>query len=60
MTLTTHATISFSFYFVFTRDLYSTHYIMYFMAHSFYASLVPPIVLGVLFIYRAVKLINRD
>ncbi len=48
MTVTTHATVSFSFSFVFTRDLYNTHYITYFMAHSFYAFLAPPIVVGVL------------
>ncbi len=48
MTVTTHATVSFSFSFVFTRDLYNTHYITYFMAHSFYAYLAPPIVVGVL------------
>ncbi len=47
MTVTTHAAVSFSFSFVFTRDLYNTHYITYFMAHSFYAFLAPPIV-GVL------------
>ncbi len=40
MTLTTHAKDSFSF--VFTCDLYNTHYITYFMAHSFYACLAPP------------------
>ncbi len=48
MRVTTHATVSFTFSFVFTRDLYNTHYIMYFMAHSFYAFLAPPIVVGVL------------
>ncbi len=48
MTVTTHATVSFSFSFVFTRDLYNTHYITYFMAHSFYAYLAPPIAVGVL------------
>ncbi len=48
MTVTTHAAVSFSFSFVFTRDLYNTHYITYFMAHSFYACLAPPIVVGVL------------
>ncbi len=47
-TVTTHATISFSFSFVFSRDLYNTHYITYFMAHSFYVYLAPPIVVGVL------------
>ncbi len=36
------------FSFVFTRDLYKTRYITYFMAHSFYACLEPPIVVGVL------------
>ncbi len=46
MTVTTHAAASFSF--VFTCDLYNTHYIMYFMTHSFYAFLAPPIVVGVL------------
>ncbi len=44
----TVTTVSFSFSFVFTRDLYNTHYITYFMAHSFYAFLAPPIVVGVL------------
>ncbi len=48
MTVATHAAVSFSFSFVFTRDLYNTHYITYFMAHSFYAYLTPPIVVGVL------------
>ncbi len=48
MTVTTHAAVSFSFSFVFTRDLYKTHYITYFMAHSFYAFLAPPIFVGVL------------
>ncbi len=48
MTVTTHAAVSFSLSFVFTRDLYNTHYIMYFMTHSFYAYLAPPIVVGVL------------
>ncbi len=46
--VTTRAAVSFSFSFVFTRDLYNTHYITYFMAHSFYAFLVPHIVVGVL------------
>ncbi len=44
MTVTTHAAVSFSFSFVFTRNLYNTHYITYFMSHSFFA---PPIVVGV-------------
>ncbi len=48
MTVTTHAAVSFSFSCVFTRDLYNTHYITYFMAFSFYAFLAPPIVVGVL------------
>ncbi len=48
MTVRTHATVSFSFPLVFTHDLYNTHYITYFMAHSFYAFLAPPIVMGVL------------
>ncbi len=48
MTVTIHAAVSFSFSCVFTRDLYNTHYITYFMAHSFYAFLAPPIVVGVL------------
>ncbi len=48
MTVTTHAAVSFSFSFVFTRDHYNTHYITYFMAHSFYACLAPPVVVGVL------------
>ncbi len=48
MTVMTRAAVSFSFSFVFTRNLYNTHYITYFMAHSFYAFLVPPIVVGVL------------
>ncbi len=49
MTVMTHAAVSFSFSFVFTRDLQHTlHYITYFMAHSFYAFLAPPIVVGVL------------
>ncbi len=48
MTVTTHAAVSFSFSFVFTRDLYNTQYITYFMAHSFYAFSAPPIVVGVL------------
>ncbi len=34
--------------FVFTRDVYNTHYIMYFITHSFYAYLAPPIVVVVL------------
>ncbi len=48
MTVTTHATVSFTFSFVFTRDLYNTNYITYSMAHLFYACLEPPIVVGVL------------
>ncbi len=47
MTVTTHAA-AFSFSFVLTRDLYNTHCITYFMAHSCYAFLAPPIVVGVL------------
>ncbi len=43
MRVATHAAVSFSFSFVFTRNLYNTHYIKYVMAHSF---LVPPIVEG--------------
>ncbi len=37
--LKTVTTVSFSF--VFTRELYNTHY-TYFMVHSFYAFLAPP------------------
>ncbi len=48
MTVTTHAAVHFYFDFVFTLDLYSTHYITYFMEQSFYAYLAPPIVVGVL------------
>ncbi len=48
MTIRTHAAVSCSFSFVFTHDLYNTHYITYFMAHSFYAFLAPPVVVGVL------------
>ncbi len=48
MTVTTHAAVSFSFSFVFTRDLYNMHYITFFMAHSLYACLAPPVVVGVL------------
>ncbi len=48
MTVTTHAAVSFSFSFVFTHDLHNTHYITYFMEHSFNAYLAPPIVVGVL------------
>ncbi len=52
MTVTTHATVSFSFSFVFTRDLHIT----YFMAHSFYAYLAPPIVVGELLTFK----VSRD
>ncbi len=48
MTVITHTAVSFCFSFVFTGDIYHTHYITYFMAHSFYAYLAPPIVVGVL------------
>ncbi len=44
----TNAAVSYSFCFVFTRDLYNTRYITYFMAPLFYAFLVPLIVVGVL------------
>ncbi len=44
----TVTTVRFLFCFVFTRDLYNTHYITSFMAHSFYVFLEPPIVVGVL------------
>ncbi len=55
MTVTTPAAVSFSFSFVFTRDLYKhTHYITYFMAHLFYACLAPPIVVGVLLTCQSV------
>ncbi len=47
MTVATHAAVSFSFS-LFTHDLYNTRYFMYFMAHSFYRYLAPPIVVGVL------------
>ncbi len=53
MTVTTHAAVSFSFSFVFTRDLYNTHYITYFMAHLFHACLAPPIVVGVLLLCQS-------
>ncbi len=42
-----------AFSFVFTRDLYNTHYITYFKAHSFYVCLAPPIVVGVLLICQS-------
>ncbi len=48
MTVTTHAAVSFPFSIVFARELYNTQYITYFMAHSFYACLVPPIAVVVL------------
>ncbi len=50
MTVTTHAAVSFSFSFVFTRDLLTLlqHTLHHFMAHSFYAYLASPIVVGVL------------
>ncbi len=50
MTVTTHVTISFSFSFVFTRDVLTLQHTVhrYFLAHSFYAYLAPPIVVGVL------------
>ncbi len=54
MTVTTPAAVSFSVSFVFTHDLYNTHYITYFMAHSFYACLAPPIVVGVLLTCQSV------
>ncbi len=54
MTVTTHdAAVSFSFSFVFTRDLYNAHHITYFMAHSFYGFLAPPIVVGVLLTWQS-------
>ncbi len=46
MTVTTHAAVHFSFSFAFTRSLYNTHYITYFMALSLYAVLTPPVVVG--------------
>ncbi len=46
MTVTTHAAVHFSFSFAFTRSLYNTHYITYFMALSLYAVLAPPVVVG--------------
>ncbi len=50
MTVKTHAAESFSFYF--SLAIFTTH-IMYFMAHSFYAYLAPPIVVGVLLTYQS-------